>query len=74
MYIVVIGWLYVVILMAISAETFTAGLTTFLLWGVLPIAMLVIVRNGSKRSRRLRREAIRAANAGEDGPADRPRQ
>jgi hypothetical protein len=72
MYIVAIGWLYVVILMAISEETVTAAITTLLLFAVLPIGMLVIVRRGSKRSRRLRREAIRQASAGDDGPADGP--
>ena len=70
MYIVAIGWLYVVVLMALSEKTFTSGLTTLLLFGVLPVGMLLIVRNGSKRSRRLRREAIRQATTGEDEPAD----
>ncbi len=70
MYIVAIGWLYVVVLMALSEKTFTSGLTTLLLFGVLPVGMLLIVRNGSKRSRRLRREAIQRASSGEDEPAD----
>ncbi len=69
MYIVAIGWLYVVVLMAITEKTFTSGMVTLLLFGVLPIGMLVIVRNGSKRSRRLRREAIRQATSGDDEPA-----
>jgi hypothetical protein len=72
MYIVAIGWLYVVVLMAISENTFTSGLVTLLLFGVLPIGMLVIVRNGSKRSRRLRREAIREATSSAEGSADGP--
>jgi hypothetical protein len=72
MYIVAIGWLYVVVLMAITEKTFTSGMVTLLLFGVLPIGMLVIVRNGSKRSRRLRREAIRQATSGDDEPADGP--
>jgi sulfite exporter TauE/SafE len=70
MYIVAIGWLYVVVLMALSEETLLSGAVTLLLFGVLPIGMLLIVRNGSKRSRRLRREAIREASSSEDGPAD----
>lgn len=72
MYIVAIGWLYVVVLMAIAEETFTAAITTLLLFAVLPIGMLLIVRRGSKRSRRLRREAIREATSGDDGTADGP--
>ena len=72
MYIVAIGWLYVVVLMALAEKTFTSGIVTLLLFGVLPIGMLLIVRNGSKRSRRLRREAIRQATTSEEGPGDGP--
>jgi biotin transporter BioY len=75
MYIVAIGWLYVVVLMALSETNFISGMVTFLLFGALPIGMLIIVRNGSKRSRRLRREAIRQATSSETGSGDEsPRQ
>jgi sulfite exporter TauE/SafE len=72
MYIVAIGWLYVVVLMAISEESITSAAMTLLLFGVLPIGMLIVVRSGSKRSRRLRREAIRRATSGDDRAADDP--
>ncbi len=72
MYIVAIGWLYVVVLMALAEQTFTAGLTTLLLFGVLPVGMLLIVRNGSKRSRRRRRDAIAQAQSGARDPAQEP--
>lgn len=41
MYIVVIGWLYVVLLMALTAKSFTQGLGLFLTWGLLPVACLL---------------------------------
>jgi hypothetical protein len=74
MYIVAIGWLYVVVLMAFSESTLTAGFTTFLLFGALPLGMLLIVRNGSKRSRRLRREAVERANSSADATHEPPAQ
>ncbi len=63
MYIVAIGWLYVVLLMAFSAKTVGSGLLTFLLFGALPLGMLIVLSGGSKRSRRKRREGIEKANA-----------
>lgn len=72
MYIVAIGWLYVVVLMALAEQTFAAGLATLLLWGVLPLGLLILVRSGSKRSRRLRQEARQRAQAGDDSSAREP--
>ena len=68
MYLVAIGWLYVVLLMAFSANSVVSGVVTFLLFGVLPVGTLIIVTRGSKRSRRRQREAIQRANAGDDEP------
>jgi hypothetical protein len=72
MYIVAIGWLYVVFLMAFSASTLVSGLVTFFLFGVLPVGTLVIVTGSSKRSRRLRRQAIRRAANAEEGDESAP--
>jgi hypothetical protein len=74
MYIVAIAWLYVVLLMALSASTLVSGFVTFLLFGALPVGMLIIVTASSKRSRRRRREAIRRAAADADESVDLPRQ
>lgn len=63
MYVVAIAWLYVVVLMAFAEATVTASLVTFLLWGALPIGMLLIVTRGSKRRRRLRQETLRATQS-----------
>ncbi|MET1085222.1 MAG: hypothetical protein ABWY12_19615 [Burkholderiales bacterium] len=72
MYIVAIGWLYVVLLMAFSANTVVAGFVTFFLFGVLPVGALIIVTGGSKRSRRRRREAIEQASAEDEKAGDGP--
>ena len=72
MYIVAIGWLYVVVLMAISAHSFASGLMTFLLYGALPVGVLILI-SGSKHRHRRRRQSIEKAEASEvpgenDGP------
>lgn len=41
MYIVTIAWMYVVILMAATEKSFTAGLLTFTFYGALPCALFL---------------------------------
>ena len=41
MYIIAIAWLYVVTLMAATEKTVTAGLLTFIFYGLLPCALLL---------------------------------
>ncbi len=64
MYIIAIAWIYVVFMMAITETTAIAGIMTFLLYGVLPLSIIVYVMGtgGRKRKRRAqemqRREEI----------------
>ena len=53
MHIVAIGWLYVVLMMAITERSAIAGIMTFLLYGVVPLAIILYL-TGSKRRRRNR--------------------
>ncbi|HSH54930.1 MAG TPA: hypothetical protein VK967_07890 [Methylotenera sp.] len=41
MYIIAIAWLYVTILMAATEKTITAGVLTFVFYGLLPCALLL---------------------------------
>ncbi|PKO46902.1 MAG: hypothetical protein CVU29_04130 [Betaproteobacteria bacterium HGW-Betaproteobacteria-22] len=41
MYIIAIAWLYVTLLMAATEKTITAGLLTFIFYGLLPCALLL---------------------------------
>ena len=76
MLIIVIAWLYVVVLMALTETGFVAGVTTFLLYGGLPITLLAwLLGTPERRRRRLVREARAAGNdhetsAGASGEAD----
>ncbi|MBE0474552.1 hypothetical protein [Rhodoferax sp.] len=65
MYIVAIAWLYVAILMAVaeathSTGTLLGGIITFVLYGVLPLALVLYVMGTPAR-----RRAIRAKESAE---------
>ncbi|HEX4843592.1 MAG TPA: hypothetical protein VFV57_07960 [Limnobacter sp.] len=62
MYIVAIGWMYVVVLMAATEHSFAAGLATFLFYGLLPCSVLMYLL-GTK-SRRARKRALEEAEQG----------
>jgi hypothetical protein len=66
MWIVAIGWIYVVALMAATETSIVAGIMTFLGYCVLPLSILVYL-TGSRR-RRARRCAERGA--GNTGATD----
>lgn len=55
MYIVVIGWMYVVTLMSATETNFTAGIATFVFYGLLPCSLLAYIF--STKSRRLKKQA-----------------
>lgn len=57
--IIIIGWLYVTVLMAASEPTLLAGITTFVLYGALPLAILMYLMGG--KARKARRKAEEAA-------------
>jgi hypothetical protein len=52
MYIVAIGWAYVILMMAITASSIGKALAILLFLGVLPLALFVYVADGPRRRRR----------------------
>jgi hypothetical protein len=67
MYLVVIGWVYVVLMVAVaeassSNGTLLGAALTFLLWGLLPLSIVVYLM-GSPARRRARRALEEAAEA-----------
>ena len=62
MYIVAIGWMYVVPLMAATETNIAAGIATFLFYGALPCSVLVyLMGTKSRRLKRLAREEAESA-------------
>lgn len=74
MYLIVIGWMYVVVMMSVAEATNTTGsvlgaIVTFFLYGLLPVAIIVYVMRTPQR-----RRAIKAREAAEDAERDAARQ
>jgi hypothetical protein len=51
MYIVAIGWAYVILMMAVTASSVGKALAILIFLGALPLALLVYVAGGRKRPR-----------------------
>ncbi|WP_194711004.1 hypothetical protein [Noviherbaspirillum soli] len=63
MFIVAIGWMYVVLMMSIAEENAVAGVMTLILYGLLPVAILLYISGGGKRKRRRLDQQQRQAEA-----------
>lgn len=81
MYLVVIGWLYVVMMMAVAEASNTTGtvlgaIVTFFLYGLLPVALVVYLMRAPQRRKEIKaREAVevqarRASAAETTAPTD----
>ncbi|MBT9461852.1 MAG: hypothetical protein IV084_09375 [Rugosibacter sp.] len=51
MYIIAIGWLYITLLMAATEPSLTAGVLTFILYGALPLGLLLWLLGTPQRRR-----------------------
>lgn len=59
MYIVAIAWIYVVFMMSVTEHTVVAGIMTFLLYGVLPLSIILYLMGTPQRKRnRVKAEKI----------------
>ena len=56
MHIAAVGWIYVVLMMAITEDSAVAGIMTFLFYGVLPVALIMYVAGTENRKRRRAQE------------------
>ncbi|HTN64670.1 MAG TPA: hypothetical protein VL051_00605 [Burkholderiaceae bacterium] len=54
MHIVAIAWIYVVLMMAITERSVVAAIMTFLLYGVLPLTIILYIGGSRGRRRRAR--------------------
>ncbi len=58
MYIIAIAWIYVVFMMSITETSAIAGIMTFLLYGVLPVSIIVYVMGTGQRKRKRRAQEM----------------
>lgn len=74
MHIIAIAWIYVAALMALTEPNVTAGILTFSLYGLLPLALLLWLAGFPARSRRSGRteplDQVMGDNDGGDAGAD----
>jgi biotin transporter BioY len=61
MYIVAIAWLYVVLMMSLTEQSWIAGVGTFILYGVAPLSLFLWLVGSPARKRR--KKAAEAAEA-----------
>lgn len=64
-YIVAIGWIYVVLMMSVTERSAIAGIATFILYGAFPLSIILYVMDAPRRRkvRKLREEQARNARA-----------
>lgn len=67
MYILAIGWLYVVGMMALTEAGIIAGILTFIFYGAAPLALFLWLAGAPARRRRLSDQTVRQ----QVGEADR---
>jgi hypothetical protein len=70
MHIVVIAWLYVTVLMALTESSVVAGILTFLFYGLLPTALLLWLFGGPVRRRAARLSAERQQTGSDQETSD----
>jgi hypothetical protein len=67
MHIVAMAWIYVVLMMAITERSVIAAIMTFLLYGVLPLTIILyVMATPARRRRRVLEEKMRAIKGGTD--------
>jgi len=71
MYIVAIGWLWVVLMMAVTESSVTAGILTFFFYGLAPRALFLWLAGTPARRRRrsvvMSDEEVRQQDGGDAG-------
>jgi mannose/fructose/N-acetylgalactosamine-specific phosphotransferase system component IID len=79
MYIVAIGWVYVVLMMAVAEATSSQGTVlgavfTFLLYGVLPLSIVLYLMGtpGRRKARKTKEAAEAATSENPDGRSHAP--
>ena len=70
MYIIAIAWLYVTLMMAVTEHSVTAGVLTFLFYGLLPCALFIWLAGTPQRRRNKLAKQILGEPYGTDAKRD----
>jgi hypothetical protein len=52
MHIIALAWIYVVLMMSITENSVIAGIATFLLYGIVPLSIILYLTGTRQRNRR----------------------
>ena len=63
MHIAAVGWIYVVLMMAITEDSVIAGIMTFFVYGVLPVTIILYITGTGGRRRRREQNSQREMQA-----------
>lgn len=63
MHIIVIGWLFVILMMSVTAKSVVGGVLTFVFYGVAPVALLLYIFGARRRRERLDDRSAKAEQA-----------
>lgn len=77
MYLVAIAWIYVTLMMALAEATNPTGsilgaVITFILYGILPLSILMYILGTPQRKRRLREKEVLQNAAHTENPPSTP--
>jgi biotin transporter BioY len=70
MYIIAIAWLYITLLMAATEKTITAGILTFIFYGLLPCALLLWILGVNHRRFKKHQKSLLEEEMGDQNSAD----
>ncbi len=69
LYIIAIGWAYVVLMMAVTSKSFVAGALTFIFYGLLPLGIVFyITLKQLRRSRMVAQERLNQPDRADTQP------
>ena len=77
MYLIVIGWVYVVLMMSVAEATSSTGtvlgaLITFVLYGALPVALVVYLMGAPTRNKAIKKREAQALQTTPSGSSQTP--
>ena len=70
MHIAAVGWMYVVLMMAITEDSVIAGIMTFFFYGVLPTLIIIYITGSGRRRQRREIERLHAMQEQQQTPRD----
>ncbi|MEK0427976.1 MAG: hypothetical protein RL001_503 [Pseudomonadota bacterium] len=72
MHIAAVGWMYVVLMMAITEDSVIAGIMTFFFYGVLPTLVIVYIGGSGQRRKRRELDRLQAMQERQQAGQDQP--